>query len=163
MTGGVRIEAVSSGDWPGIVRLETESYAAKGLSERRSVLESRVRASPETCFVLRTGRHLAGYVLALPYPLFRFPAFDRPEGPAYTSGNLHLHDLVIARDRRGRGLAKVLLDRLIVTARSRRYDRMSLIAVAGSTAFWSANGFRPHPEVPVPGYGADAGYLSRAL
>ncbi|OOC08060.1 N-acetyltransferase [Amycolatopsis azurea DSM 43854] len=159
----VRTRAISSGDWPAIVGLEAESYAEKGLSERRIVLESRMRASPATCFVLQAGHRIAGYVLALPYPLFRYPEFDRREGPSFTSDNLHLHDLVVAEELRGRGLAKVLLDRLITTARSRRHDRMSLIAVAGQADFWSANDFRPLPEVPIRGYGADAVYLSRPL
>ncbi|WP_260478669.1 GNAT family N-acetyltransferase [Kibdelosporangium aridum] len=150
-------------DWTGIAELEHRVYGPKGLSEGREVLESRASASPETCFVLTAGHQIAGYVLAMPYPEGQYPDLTEPEGAGCTSRNLHLHDLAIAAAFRGSGLARRLLEHLIATARSRDYDRISLVAVAGSATFWSANGFQPNPDIAPPAsYGEKAVYMSMA-
>jgi ribosomal protein S18 acetylase RimI-like enzyme len=164
MDTDVRVRHISDSDWGGIVALESSAYTAFALSEGRAALESRAHVSPATCFVLDLGRHVAGYVLALPYPMFRFPDLARTEEDVFPSRNLHLHDLVIAEDLRGRGLAGHLLRHLTATAGSQRYERISLVAVAGSAGFWAANGYRPHNEVTLPAsYGTNAVYMSKAV
>ncbi|WP_172381289.1 GNAT family N-acetyltransferase [Streptomyces sp. MNP-20] len=161
---GIRIRPLARGDWDAVAALEAEAYTRLGLSEGRAALESRARASPDTCFVLDGGRVAVGYVLALPYPLFQCPDLSHGEDTAFPSGNLHLHDLVVAEAFRGRGLARRLLRHLCATARSLTYERISLVAVGGSDTFWSARGFAAHPEVPLPdGYGDGALYMSTAL
>jgi ribosomal protein S18 acetylase RimI-like enzyme len=164
MDHDVRIRHISESDWRGIVALEASAYTELALSEEQAALESRARASPGTCFVLDLGRQIVGYVLALPYPMFQYPDLTRTEEIVVPSSNLHLHDLVIAEDFRRRGLAKHLLRHLTATAGSRRYERISLVAVAGSETFWSGCGFRAHHEVAVPkGYGANAVYMSKTV
>ncbi|MFF2524002.1 GNAT family N-acetyltransferase [Streptomyces liangshanensis] len=184
MSHDVRIRPISPEDWDGIVALEAGAYTALGLSEERDALESRVRASPATCFALDAGQGpvgyaLAGYVLALPYPEHGYPDLTRAEetttaaphdrgdgrnGRDRGDRNLHLHDLVIDERLRGRGLARTLLRHLLATARSEGYERISLIAVNGSDTFWAANGFAPHEGVaPEEGYGPGAVYMSRAV
>ncbi|MGC5345285.1 GNAT family N-acetyltransferase [Streptomyces sp. DT24] len=160
----VRLRHISDRDWDGIVALESGAYAALGLSEDRAALESRVRASPGTCFVLDLGQRLAGYLLALPYPMFRYPDLTRAEQTDFHSRNLHLHDLVIAEDLRGRGLAKQFLHHVTATAAAQGYERMSLVAVGGTDTYWAANGFVAHPGVVPPGgYGTDAVYMSTTV
>jgi ribosomal protein S18 acetylase RimI-like enzyme len=167
MNPGIRIRQISDSDWDSIVALEASAYEGDGLSEGRSVLKSRACASPATCFVLETGERIAGYVLSLPYPAFRYPDLTRAEEPAARSlrwPNLHLHDLVIADHSRRRGLGKQLLRHLTATARSSRYERISLVAVGGSDTFWSANGYHSHPGLVLPeSYGANAVYMSRTI
>ncbi|GGV22022.1 GNAT family N-acetyltransferase [Streptomyces spectabilis] len=164
MSAGLRIRAIADADWDGIAALEAAVYTPLGLSEGRAALESRAASSPGTCFVLDGGRGAAGYVLALPYPLFQCPDLTLGEASAFPSRNLHLHDLVIAEHLRGGGLARRLLRHLSATARSLTYERISLVAVGGSDTFWAAHGFAAHPDVPLPdGYGADALYMSKAL
>ncbi|MFC0105286.1 GNAT family N-acetyltransferase [Kibdelosporangium aridum] len=160
----VCVRPVVAADWTAIAELEHSVYGPKGLSEGREVLESRASASPETCFVLTAGHWIAGYVLAMPYPEGQFPDLTEPEAAGRTSRNLHLHDLAIAAAFRGSGLARRLLRHLTATALSREHDRISLIAVAGSATFWSANGFQPNPGIAVPtGYGGNAVYMSKAI
>ncbi|WP_323185640.1 GNAT family N-acetyltransferase [Kitasatospora sp. NBC_01287] len=147
-----------------MVALEAAAYTECALSEERAALESRARVSPATCFVLEHGGRLVGYLLALPYPLFSYPDLARAEQVAFTSRNLHLHDLVVAEEFRGRGLATRLLRRLGARADAAGYERISLIAVGGSDSFWSRQGFAPRAEVALPaGYGPAALYMSRAL
>ncbi|MEU8263440.1 GNAT family N-acetyltransferase [Micromonospora sp. NPDC048999] len=159
-----RLRSIRPGDWPGITALETEAYGGIGLSESRAVLESRARVSPSTSFVLEVGGRVGGYLLALPYPRFQFPDPARAEEAAHHSSNLHLHDIVVGGSLRGRGWARRMVRHLTNAARSSRFDRISLVAVGGTTGFWSAHGFRPQPGVAVPaGYGPGAVYMSRSI
>lgn len=165
MTEEIRVRPIAAGDWDAITALESRAYGPLGLSEGRPALESRVRASPRTCFALDVGRQLAGYLLALPYPESEYPELRGTErGPARPTGNLHLHDIVVAEHLRHRGLARHLLRRLTATARSLGYDRISLIAVGGSETFWAGRGFVPRRGGPPPaGYGPTAVYMARAI
>ncbi len=163
----LRIRHISDSDWDGIVALEFSAYESGGLSEGRAVLKSRAGASPATCFVLEIGQRIAGYMLSLPYPEFQYPDLTRPEEstpPSFRSRNLHLHDIVIADAFRRCGLGNHLVQHLTATARSSRYERISLVAVAGSDTFWSANGYHAHPELVLPKcYGANAVYMSKTI
>lgn len=155
-----RIRAVREGDWPRIAALEAEAYASCSLSEGQAALEAKGRASPGTCFVLELDGRVAGYLLALPYPRFSYPDLAQADEPVRRARNLHLHDMVVAGDQRGRGWGGRLLGRLTAAARP-AYDHISLIAVGGMASFWAARGYRAHPEVPLPqSYGDDAVYMS---
>lgn len=157
-----RLRPVSADDWPAISALESDMYGKHGLSESLEKLRSRV--NPATSFVLDVGDRIGGYVLALPYPRFSFPDLSRPDSAAFHSSNLHLHDIVIGKEFRGRGWGKRLVRHLIASAQALSYERISLISVGGTAAFWLSRGFSPHPEVAVPGsYGPDAVYMSRDL
>ncbi|MFJ9544237.1 GNAT family N-acetyltransferase [Streptomyces sp. NPDC101225] len=161
--GDLRVRPVRAGDWPDVAALEADAYASRGLSEGRAALESKGRASPGTCFVLDLDGRVAGYLLALPYPRFRYPDLARTDEPVHRSRNLHLHDVVVAQDLRGRGWGDRLLGRLTAVARP-AYAHVSLVAVGGMAPFWAARGYRAHPEVRLPrSYGDGAVYMSLTL
>ncbi|GIF16354.1 GNAT family N-acetyltransferase [Actinoplanes teichomyceticus] len=157
-----RVRPIDAPDWPAIAALESGAYAELGLSESPDALRS--RAHPATSFVLDAGGRVGGYLLALPYPPARCPDLSGPEGSGFHGGNLHLHDIVVDAELRGRGWGRRLVRHLVEEAQSRSYDRISLVAIDGTAGFWSARGFRPHPEVEVPAsYGPGAVYMSRDL
>ncbi|MGW7367477.1 GNAT family N-acetyltransferase [Streptomyces sp. NPDC054841] len=172
---GVHIRHINDADWDAIAAMESRTYTELGLSEGRAALRSRADASPDTSFVLDVGTRPAGYLLALPCPPFRYPSLERAEEPAVlsrkgeptmhsrTPRNLHLHDIVVAERLRGRGLGQRLLNHLILTAGSRGFERISLIAVGCSEPFWSARGFSAYPGISPGGYGANAVYMSKAM
>lgn len=164
MNDGIHVRTIVEGDWGGITALESLAYDRLGLTEGEKALRARRDTSPETCFALHVGPQLAGYVLALPYPAGAYPGLGDASRTAPPSRNLHLHDLVIAPALRRRGLARHLLLHLVATARSRAYERVSLVSVGGTQAFWSARGFTPHPGIVPPGdYGTNAVYMSLPL
>ncbi|MCF3183140.1 GNAT family N-acetyltransferase [Streptomyces polychromogenes] len=161
---GIRIRGVSTADWDAVAALETAEYGPRGLSEGRTALESRGGASPSTCFTLHHEHRLAGYLLAFPYPPDRCPDLLRPQRTVHRSDNLHLHDIVVAEDLRGRGYGRTLLHHLSATARAAGYRRISLVAVSGMDTFWAAHGYRPRTGVtPPPHYGGDAVYMSKPI
>lgn len=161
---GVRVRLLAAEDWDEVEALEARTYRASGLSEGRASLESRGRASPSTCFALEYRGCFGGYLLALPYPLHRYPDLNRAEASGFRTTNMHLHDVVITEELRGRGLAPLLHGHLERTARVRRFETISLVAVGGSEAFWAPLGYRADPEVELPEcYGAQAVYMSMRL
>jgi diaminopimelate decarboxylase/ribosomal protein S18 acetylase RimI-like enzyme len=171
---GPRVRPIAEADWDAIAALEHEAYAACGLSEDREALESRARISPGTCFVVEVEDRVAGYVLSLPYPPGSHPDLSIPERdvPGHTASdqppvghaNLHLHDLVVAEDLRGRGFAKLLLRRLESAACAAMYEHISLVSVEGNEGFWAAVGFRAGPAAhPPAGYGDRAVYMSKSV
>ncbi|MFJ9442289.1 GNAT family N-acetyltransferase [Kitasatospora sp. NPDC101235] len=163
-----RIRLLREEDWDEVVALEERAYAASGLSEGREALRSRHRASPSTCFVLEHAGGFGGYLLALPYPLFRCPDLSLAEEGAVQESNLgsnlHAHDLVIAERARSRGLALRMLRHLEEIGRVARYRTLSLVAVRGSQVLWTPLGYRARPEIGLPAsYGAEAVYMAKAL
>jgi GNAT superfamily N-acetyltransferase len=155
-------------DWTAIADLEEHTYTPLGLSEGGPALQSRAQISPGTCFVLDHDGVVVGYVVALPYPRFQFPELSRAEVDRQPRegrpANLHLHDLVVGEEFRGRGWAGQLASHLTAVARSLRFETISLIAVGGSDRWWRTRGFQAHPEVSPPaGYGPGAVVMSRSI
>ncbi|MFJ8308725.1 MULTISPECIES: GNAT family N-acetyltransferase [unclassified Streptomyces] len=158
----IRIRPLAESDWDTIVALEAGAYAQDGLSEGREALKS--RHAPGTCFVMEYEGRVGGYLLALPYPPFSCPDLSRAEGSGFRSRNLHAHDLVIAKELRGRGLGPRLLGHLLDEARELGFERISMVAVRGADVLWAPLGYRAHPEVELPaGYGTNAVYMSREV
>ncbi|MEU1494139.1 GNAT family N-acetyltransferase [Streptomyces sp. NPDC005776] len=165
---GIRVRPLVEDDWDEVVALEERAYAASGLSEGREALRSRHRASPSTCFVLECAGRIGGYLLALPYPLFRYPDLRLAEVDAVRESgpesNLHIHDVVIAERVRGRGLVHQMLRHLEKSGRAGRYQTFSLVAVRGSQVLWARLGYRVRPEIGLPAsYGVEAVYMTKPL
>ncbi|WP_406457908.1 GNAT family N-acetyltransferase [Streptomyces sp. NBC_00876] len=162
-----RIRLLQEDDWNELVTLEELAYAASGLSEGEAALRSRHRASPSTCFVLEHTGGFGGYLLALPYPLFRCPDLslaEEGEDGAVQGSNLHLHDLVIAERVRGRGLAHRMHQHLEEAGRAASCRTLSLVAVHGSQTLWSSLGYRTRTEIGLPAsYGPEAVYMVKSL
>ncbi|GAB1692268.1 GNAT family N-acetyltransferase [Krasilnikovia sp. M28-CT-15] len=156
------LRPIADHDWPGVAALEARTYGPTGLSEDPAHLAT--RSAPDLSFVLSAAGGIAGYLLALPYPHWRCPDPASPERTTFVSANLHLHDLVIGPRHRHQGLGGRLVRHLVDQARRQRYRTVSLVGVGDSGAFWTAQGFRAHPEITVPAaYGPGARYLSRPL
>lgn len=161
------VRPIAGTDWTAVGSLEERAYAPLGLSEGTANLRGRAEASPGTCFVLDLGGVVAGYVVALPYPRFRFPHLHASQALADTppaGGNLLLHDLTVADEFRGRGWGTQLAGHLTVVARSSRFTSMSLVAVGGSHHWWRTLGFQACHGIAAPdGYGPGALVMTRSL
>ncbi|GAA3038619.1 GNAT family N-acetyltransferase [Kitasatospora albolonga] len=164
MSAQYLIRQLADGDWDAVVALEHDAYAADGLSEGREALQSRALASPATCFVLEQHGEVRGYALSLPYPPLRCPDLARPESTAFESGNLHMHDMVIAEDLRGRDVAEAFMRYVQARAAEAGFEEISMVAVRGTDILLRLMGYRAHREVAVPeSYGRRAVYMSMPL
>ncbi|RKT12060.1 acetyltransferase (GNAT) family protein [Streptomyces sp. 1114.5] len=161
MSEELRIRLLDEQDWDSVVALEHAAYAADGLSEGREALQSRARSSPDTCFVLERHGTVVGYLLSLPYPPLRCPDLGRSEETVHRSANLHVHDLVIAEELRGREVALGFIRHFREQAGEQGFERISMVAVRGADILLRLLGYRAHREVAVPAcYGRRAVYMS---
>ena len=161
MSGEFLIRQLTDDDWDAVVALEHDAYAADGLSEGRESLQSRALGSPGTCFVLEQHGAVRGYLLSLPYPPLRCPDLAEAEETAFESGNLHVHDLVIAEELRGREIAEDFMRYLQARAAELEFEQISMVAVRGTDILLRLLGYRANREVAVPAsYGRRAVYMS---
>lgn len=128
-------------DLAAVVALAARAHPAH--PERPDVFAERRALAPDLCLVLDHAGLVAGYLIAHPWTNAGPPALDTLLGALpEPSGAVHLHDLVIAPELRGRGLADGAIERLQARARS-RWPCIRLVAVAGKEAFWARRGWRP--------------------
>lgn len=89
------------------------------------------------------GDEMCGYVFALPWVADSVIGVGEvlealPDHPAV----MYLHDMVVAPARRRQGIAARLLGEIVRLAGRLAFDRLALVAVQGSEAFWEHAGFR---------------------
>ena len=104
----------------------------------------------------KQGNNILAYLLAHPWPN-EIPPKLYEECPIAISLNLYLHDLALARESRGKGIANKLVKNLIDIARTQEFNKILLVAVQNSGGFWSKFGFLNIPNAVIcPSYGHNA-------
>lgn len=112
--------------------------------ERPEVFLNRLALFPDGCRVLMGEAGMVGYAFAHPARLFQPPpldtVFDAFPSPAEC---LHLHDIAVLPEMRGRGATGRFLDWLRQVARRDGIAKLALVAVNGSVEYWCRHGFAP--------------------
>ncbi|TBW35983.1 GNAT family N-acetyltransferase [Siculibacillus lacustris] len=131
--------------------------------EDAAVFAERLALAPATCLVAESDGAIGGYAIAHPWLIAAPPALNSrlgslPERPS----TLHVHDVALLPDLRGRSVATAVIAHFADVARQAELPRLSLVAVGGTEVLWRRFGFT---EVATTGvglasYGADARYLA---
>lgn len=137
--------------------------------EDRACFEERLALFPHGCSVLAGADAVKGYLIAYPWPLGAIPPLDTLLGgvPAARDA-FYLHDLALHPDVRGAGYARPAVEQLVVDLRGLGAERIALVSVNDSLAFWQGMGFVPVAGDPalsrkLASYGDDARYMVRPL
>ncbi|KAK4184023.1 hypothetical protein QBC35DRAFT_75769 [Podospora australis] len=164
-------------DIPGLMLVADEVHPE--LPESDHVFAERVKLFPEGCLALvdhgddndghdagGEPKKLYGYVVSHPIRRRQPPALDSLLGGiSEDADQYYIHDFAIFPGFRGRGLAVLCLDKLLVIAE--RFPSACLVSVYGTSPFWGSFGFASPAsiehalQVKVQGYGDDATYLER--
>ncbi|MEH6450624.1 MAG: GNAT family N-acetyltransferase [Oleispira sp.] len=157
------ISVISENSWNSILKIQEEAYT-EVLPEDIKVLKSKWIASPNTCAVyLNNDNEILAYLLAHPWAS-EIPPKLHENTPITNSQNLYLHDLALAKEARGKGIAKNLVVNLIEGAKSQGFARILLVAVQGSDMFWAKFGFLVIPDALIcPSYGNDSKLMKLEL
>lgn len=155
------IRAIEEGDWPQIMQLQRQAYHAV-TPEREAVLRSKQRLGPRSCWVAIRQQQVVGYCLAHPWHAGPPPCLDKEYDPVADASLLYVHDVVVAPQAQGLGVAAAFLQSASTQAQANRLPLMALVAVQDAAAFWRRHRFKPGAQVPDPTiYGPAAVYLER--
>lgn len=138
----LRCRTMTHEDLPHVLALQHVCYQPD-FHEPLDAFESKLRASPDTCWVISSEpARVQAYLVSLPvagqaYPLLHARQWTL-EAPA---DELYLHDMAISHELRGRGASHLLMQQAIMQAQRMNLRRLSLIAVQNSAAFWMRQGF----------------------
>ena len=154
-------------DLSAVLRIAAEVHP--GHPERAEVLAEKLSLHPMGCFVLEGADDLLGYCISHPWRGAP-PALDTLLGalPARPA-TWYLHDVALLPAARGLGAPVALLARLRKQAARAGLDKLSLVAVNGSVAYWQRQGFEVLPADDTPSlqklcsYGPDARLMACAV
>jgi GNAT superfamily N-acetyltransferase len=152
------------GDAAAVLALQRAAYPPSH-HEDWAVLARKLQLWPVGCWVAEQDAELLGYLFSHPGrldapPLLHAELDDLPAQPdAYA-----LHDLALRPQAQGRGLGRLLFERVLQQAAAAGLPAISLVAVQGSATFWARLGFAPVLPAPaqLASYGGDAVFMTRA-
>jgi GNAT superfamily N-acetyltransferase len=158
-------------DWRGMLPSDTAAVVTLAdrvhptFHEDEAVFRDRLALYPDGSLVLPApGGGLAAYAIAYPVRRFAPPPLDTvlgrlPEG----AHALYIHDVAVAPEWRGRGLAEPAIVRLL--ALSEPFGAAVLVSVYGTPPFWARYGFStvddPALAPKLASYGEDAVFMLR--
>nr|WP_255616967.1 GNAT family N-acetyltransferase [Aurantimonas sp. VKM B-3413] len=134
------------------------------LPEDDAVFAERLALFPEGALILAAGDRVAGYAVGHPFHCAGPPKLNTLLGALPARPDcLYIHDIVVAPELRGQGLAAGGVEALLNLAEP--YPATTLVSVYGTAAFWTRFGFedasdRMAPDV-LAGYGPDARWMVR--
>lgn len=149
--------------------LQIQAAAYPDLAESPAAIANRLQQAPQWCRGAERQGALCAYLLAHPWPHTAPPPWDTPLPPLPRHGTrLYIHDLALAPQARGGGVARQLVGTLLQQARHARFAEAHLVAVQASTGFWQRQGFQiMQPPTAVArtlaSYGDDARLMWRRL
>jgi|GEM_PF-1351155 len=127
----MRIRALSHSDLADVARIQRECYG-HGFIESVDSFAAKLAANAEFSFLATRQNVAVGYVVAFPWAFGEIPALN---GLEYSippnADSLYIHDIAVVPTARGTGTARLLLDTVLSTARSKGYRRAFLVAVQG--------------------------------
>lgn len=167
----VALRPLRAADVPQVLALQAQCYEAQFLESSRAFEAKLVAAEPHrsSWIAMQDGVALA-YVVALPVSLRTLPSLDAPS--ISISGQpdlLYLHDLAVAPAGRSLGLGRRLAVQVEQSAQTLGLDRIGLVAVQASEAYWRRQGFEELEILPevlavkLASFGADARWMERRL
>lgn len=134
------IRLMAQGDLTAIEDIQAEAYAGYFL-ESAEVIAQRFHISPSTAWVAEREGRVCAYLVGYCSLLGKINPLDAPFAPAENPDCLYLHDMAILKAAQGAGIAKALLLAAEQLAAAKQLDKMALLSVQDSKAFWSGLGF----------------------
>lgn len=163
---GLRWEPLEAGDLDRVDAIQHLVHAE--LPEPRALLAEKRNLFPAGCRRLVGSARMVGYALAHSWTLGRVPVLGAPLGSLPARPDcLHMHDVAILPEGRGRGAAGLYTAYLRDLARAHGLEALACVSVYGTAPFWAGHGFAAASPQPAPGalcsYGAGAVYMTARL
>lgn len=165
-SAAARWRPMTKADLPAIEAIALQVHPA--YPESDAVFLERLALYPQGCHVLVRGRSIDGYLLSHPWHRDSPPGLDSLLGALPADPDcLYIHDLALLPGARGHGDAAIIVERLAAVAKRDRLPALALIAVSGTSAFWSRQGFvaqdAPKLAAKLASYDPDARLMLRRV
>ena len=146
----------------GILRVQEKAYSSR-FHEKAETFVSKIKFSPETCYGVLKEDRLIAYGISFPWLKdesvnLNSSLNQKPQKPEV----MHVHDISVDPDYRGLGLAESLFLRIAHDAFAIGLNALTLVAVQGSSTYWSRFGF-VESRSNVDDYGTEAVKMVLAL
>lgn len=160
------LRPVRAADLDAVLRVQAACYPP-AMQEPAAVVAARIAQAADTSFV---AVHQNGAILAYVFAYRSRLGAVTPLGAHFeidSDGNaLYLHDLAVAPDAAGLGLARRLTAQLLAHARDAQLAWCALVSVQDSRAFWERLGYRAaacgqDARAALATYPAPALYMTR--
>lgn len=139
------IRAARKSDYSDIAEIGTKSYSEEYYEGEESFF-SKIDGCPSGCFVADLDG-VVGYAISFPYLVGKSFPIDSFFVLVDNPNCWYIHDVCVAEDFRGMGIARMLASKVIEMG----WDVMCLTAVQGSEGFWERFGFRSFFETDYCG------------
>lgn len=137
----ILLRPIRESDLDAVLGVQAACYPP-AMQEAAQVVLSRLHAAGDTSFVAESEGRVCAYVFAYRSTRGAVTPLDAPFEVAADGDTLYIHDLSVAPDAAGRGLARLLVERLQALARESGLGNCALVSVQSSQVFWERLGFR---------------------
>ncbi|MCG9695853.1 GNAT family N-acetyltransferase [Shewanella sp. Isolate11] len=153
------IRHIQPNDWPAILSIQQECYPEIA-HETQAALESKVKVSADSCYVVEVNAQVVGYCLAHPWVINQPPSLEQQIDAMNSPDTLYLHDIALSAKARGLKAGEKIFNLLKQKTKQFNFDSISLVAVEGADTYWQRLGFKSRIiDKSLDNYPADACYM----
>lgn len=166
--GYVLLRPMALADLPAVLDIQRLCYG-EGFLESAAILTQRLQSLGNLSCVAERGGVVCAYLAAYRSRPGKLTPLNGGFDTVAQPHTLYLHDLAVAPQAAGQGLAQRLVEHLWIQGRSEGLVYSALVSVQGSQVFWERMGYRmqvlddPAQQQNLASYGADAFYMVKPL
>ncbi|MFZ6676946.1 GNAT family N-acetyltransferase [Undibacterium sp. Tian12W] len=140
------VRTMQPADLAAVYHIQTQAYVAD-MVEAPALLASRLAAAPTCAWVVERGDKVVAYLAAYPSRHGRISALGQEFQPAQPANALYLHDMAVAPEQAGQGLARAMLASALEYAGAQGWQYVCLVSVQSTQSYWQGQGFMEQTQL----------------
>jgi GNAT superfamily N-acetyltransferase len=137
----VTIHRITSDEVVNVLEIQRDCYG-EGYLEGCRTFTRMIAAYPQGCLGVSVDGILAAYVFFHPYHENLVKPLDHALELNGTEDCMYLHDIAVHPRHRGKGITRMLMERVDQETRRGGFDVQCLVTVQNSHEFWGKHGFK---------------------
>ncbi len=137
----VTINRITLEEIPSVLEIQRDCYGGGYIEDSRTFTRM-IAAYSQGCLGATVGGILAAYVFSHPYRENVVKPLDLALVLNGAEDCMYLHDIAVHHRHRGKGLTRMLMERVDHETRRGGFEVQCLVAVQNSQEFWRKHGFK---------------------